>query len=72
MSAIQGNLVWFDAITQKTRRFIEQGGNIDSDDFALLRMLLFRAFADLKTSTGAKGKKAKATSPKLILKSNPA
>jgi hypothetical protein len=58
MTAIQGNLVWFEAISQKTRRYIDQGGDIDSDDFALLRMLLLRAFADLKRSTGAKKPKA--------------
>ena len=48
MSAVQEKLAWLDAVRRKVQKFVDEAGDLKSEEAAQLGMTLFLAANDLK------------------------
>ena len=54
MSTVQEKLAWLDAVRRKVQIFVDDGGDLKSEEAAQLGMTLFLAVNDLKREFGVR------------------
>ena len=52
MSTLQEKLAWLDAVRRKVRNFVDEGGDLKSEEAAQLEITLYLAVNDLKQEFG--------------------
>ena len=58
MSTLQEKLAWLDAVRRKVQRFVDEGGDLKSEDAAQLGITLYLAVNDLKREFGIQSAKS--------------
>jgi hypothetical protein len=52
VSTVQEKLAWLDAVRRKVQRFVDEGGDLRSEEAAQLGITLYLAVIDLKREFG--------------------
>jgi hypothetical protein len=52
VSTVQEKLAWLDAVRRKVQRFVDEGGDLKSEEAAQLGITLYLAVIDLKREFG--------------------
>jgi len=58
VSALQEKLAWLDAVRREVKEFVDEGGDLKSEEAAQLGMTLYLAVNDLKREFGAQTARA--------------